>query len=83
MTTFLDRRIRSDFIETYKVLSNMERIDWVKPLNLRKNVDLSGPTSSVRGYSLSMRRSSFSSRVTNSFCSWATIKENFFVNRVV
>ena len=75
--------MRGDLIETYKVLSDRESIDWVKPLNLRKNVDISGPASSVRGNSLSMRRESFSSRVRNSFCSWATIRDNFFVNRVV
>ena len=36
LTTLQDRRIRGDLIETYKVLSSRERIDWVKPLNLRK-----------------------------------------------
>ena len=66
--------MRGDLIKTYKVLSNRERIDWVKRLNLRKNVDISGPASSVRGNSLNMRREAFSSRVRNSFCSWATIR---------
>ena len=83
LTTLQDRRMRGDLIETYKVLSNRESIDWVKPLNLRKNVDISGPALNVRGNSFSMRRESFSSKVRNSFCSWATIRDNFFVNRVV
>ena len=82
MTTLKDRRIRGDLIEMYKVMSSRESIDWVKPLNLRKNVDISGPAVSVRGNSLSMRRESFSSRVRN-FCSWATKRDNFFLNRVV
>ena len=60
MTTLKDRRIRGDLIEMYKVMSSRESIDWVKPLNLRKNVDISGPAVSVRGNSLSMRRESFS-----------------------
>jgi len=83
LTTLQDRRMRGDLIETYKVMSGKESIDWVKPINLRKNVDISGPAASVRGNSLSTRRESFSSRVRNSFCSWATIIDNFFVNRVV
>ena len=83
MTTLKDRRIRGDLIEMYKVMSSRESIDWVKPLNLRKNVNISGPAVSVRGKSLSMRRESFSSRVRNNFCSWATTRDNFFLNRVV
>ena len=79
MTTLQDSKMRGDLIETYKVLS----IDWLKPLNLRKNVDISGPVLSVRGNSLSMRRESFSSRLTNSFCSWAIKRDNFFVYKVV
>ena len=75
--------MRGDLIDSYKVLSGSDRIDWCKPLNLRKNVDTTGPASSLRGNSLSMRRESFSSRVRNSFCSWATIRDNIFVNRVV
>ena len=77
LTTLQDRRMRGDLIETYKVMSGKESIDWVKPINLRKNVDISGPAASVPGNSLSMRRESFSSRVRNSLCSWATIRDNF------
>ena len=62
----------SDLIKTHKVLSNRYSIDWVRSLNLRKNVDISGPALNVRGNSLSMRRETFSSRVRNNFCSWAT-----------
>ena len=75
--------MRGDLIETYKVISDKKSIDWVKPINLIKNVDISGPATSLRGNSLSMHRESFSSRVRNSFCSWATIRDNFFLNRVV
>ena len=75
--------MRGDLIETYKVMSGKESIDWVKPINLRKNVDISGPAASVRGNSLSLHRESFSSRVRNNFCSWATTRGNFFMNRVV
>ena len=48
--------MRGDLIETHKVLSKRESIDWVKPLNLRKNVNISGPALNVRGNSLSMQR---------------------------
>ena len=75
--------MKGDLIEMWKVLSNRESIVWTKPLNLRKNVGISGPALSVRGNSLSMRRESFGSRVRNSFCSWETIRGNFFVNKVV
>ena len=62
LTTLQDRRMRGNLIETYKVMSGKESIDWVKPINLRKKVNLSGPAASVRGNSLSTRRESFISR---------------------
>ena len=47
-------------------------------------MEISVPVASVRGNSLSMRRESFSSRIRNSFCPRATVRDNFlFVNRVV
>ena len=70
--------MRGDLIEMYKVLSNRESINWVKPVNLRKKVDISRPASVVRGNSLSMRRESFSSRVRNSFCFWGNYKRQYF-----
>ena len=75
--------LTGDLIEMYKVMSIRESIDWVKPLNLRKNVEISGQTESVRENSPSLRRESFCSRIRNSFCSWATARDNFFVNRIV
>ena len=36
LTTLQDRRMGGDLIETFKVLSNRDSIDWVKPLNLGK-----------------------------------------------
>ena len=65
------------------MISSRESINWVQPLNLRRNVKISGPAASVRGNSLKIRRASLRSRIRNSFCSWATIIYNFFVNRVV
>ena len=49
----------------------MERIDRVKPLNLKRNVDISEPVESVRGNSLSMHRESFNSKINSK------IRENF------
>ena len=69
-----DRRLIGNLIEMYKVISSPESIEWVKPLNLRRNVDISRPAVNVRGNSLSMCRESFSSRIRNSFCSWATLR---------
>ena len=62
MTTLKDRRIRGYLIEMFKVMSSRESIDWVKPQNLRKNVDISAPAVSVRGNSVSVRRQFFSSK---------------------
>ena len=50
--------MRGDLIEMYKVMSSRKSIDWEKPLNLRKNVELSGPEVSARGESLSKGRES-------------------------
>ena len=66
----------------YKVTSSRESINWVKPLNLRKNEDIFGPALNVCGNSLNLRRESFSSRIRNNFSSWTTVRDNFFVNRV-
>ena len=62
LTTLKERRLRGDLIEMYKVISNRENINWVKPLDLRKNLDISEPAECVRGNSLRMRRESISSR---------------------
>ena len=82
LMTLKDRRLRGDLIEIFKVTSSRESIHWVLPLNLRKNMDISGSAANVR-VSSNLRRESFSSRIRNSFCSWATLRDNFFVNRVV
>ena len=37
-----DMRLRGYLIEMYKVTSSRESIYWVKPQNLRKNMDISG-----------------------------------------
>ena len=79
MTTLKDRRLRGDLIEIYKVTSRRESINWVKQLNLRKNVDIYGPAANVRENSLNLRKESFSSRIINSLCSWTTVRDNFFV----
>ena len=56
MTSLKNRRMRGDLIEMYKVMSRTDSIDWMKSLNLRKNVVTSGPAVSVRGNSLIMHR---------------------------
>ena len=83
MTSLKHRRLRGDLIEMFKVMNSIESTNWVKSKNLTKNIFISGPAESVRGTSLRMRRESFSSRIRNSFCSWATIRCNFFLNRLV
>ena len=67
LITLDDRRLSGDLIETNKVMSNRENINWVKPLSLRKNMDLSVPSENVRGNSLRMRRESFNSIIRNKF----------------
>ena len=57
MLSLNNRRLRGDLIETvnviemYNVICNRENINWFKPLNLRKNKDISGQAESVRGSS--------------------------------
>ena len=40
-------------------MSSREIINWVKPLNLRKNLDISGWAANVREKSLRMHKESF------------------------
>ena len=63
-------------------MSCRKSIGWMKPLNLRKNVEISGPAVSVSGSSLSMLGESLILRVRNNFCSWAIKRDNFFLNWV-
>ena len=74
--------MRGDLIEMYKVISIRDSINWVKPLNIKK-MEISGPNASVRRKSLSMCRESFSSRIRKSFCFWAFLRDNLFVNRAI
>ena len=55
-------------------------LDLVKPL---KNMDTSELSASLRGNSLSMCRESLSLKINQSFCSWATLRDNFFVTEEV
>ena len=48
LTTLKDRRLIGDLIKMYKVISSRESIVWVKPINLRRKVDKSGPAVNVR-----------------------------------
>ena len=49
----------------------------------KKKLEISLQAVSLRGNILSMCREHFSSRIRKIFWSWATIKDNFFVNSVV
>ena len=82
-TTLKNRRLTGDLIEMYKVMRSRQSINWGKPLNPRKNMEISRPAASLRGNFLNIRRQSFSLRIRNNFCSWATIRDSFFVNMVV
>ena len=46
----------------YNVMNSNESIKWVKPLTLKKNVEISEPTANVCGNSLSMFREYLSSK---------------------
>ena len=82
LTTLKKRRLRGDLIEMNKVISSKESIEWIKTHKSNEK-HRSWPAVNVRWKSLSMRRESLSSRQIKSFCSWATIRDNYFVNRIV
>ena len=75
----------NQLFSSYKMASNKNKNDYKIGYFILfiSTVEISGLAESVSGKSLSLRRESFSSRIRNSFCSWATIRVNFFVNRVV
>ena len=47
LTILKEIRLLGDLIKMYKVMSTWETIDSMKPLYLRKNVEMSGPVESV------------------------------------
>ena len=56
LTMLKDRRVRGDLFDLFKVMSSRESINWIKPLNKRKNVEISRLAASLRRDSLNMRR---------------------------
>ena len=70
----MNRGLRGDLIEMYIVMCDRESINWVKLINLRKNVKISGPAANILGNFLKMRKDSLISRIRNIFFSWATIR---------
>ena len=55
LTRSKNRRVRGEIIEMSKVMISRESINWEKPLDISKNLEISGPSASLQGNSLSMR----------------------------
>ena len=81
LTTLKNRRIRGDLIEMHNVISRRESIEWMKFLKSKEKRRYIRTVWKQSKHA--MGKQSFSSRIRKSFCSRATIRDNFFVNRIV
>ena len=67
----------------YRQQKDLEKVDWVKIHFFIKKNDLTGPASGVRGNTLRLRRKTFKSRLRNNFSQHVTVRNSFFLIRVV
>ena len=74
-----DRRVRGNLIQMYKVLNNLEEINWYKGLTLATNPH---EKRSISGNQLSLLRKHFPSKSRNDLSHLVTVRHEFFTNQV-
>ena len=74
-----DRKVRGNLIHMYKVLNNLEEINWYKDPILATNPREKRSTS---GSQQSLVRQHFPSKLINDFSHFVTVRQEFFTNQV-
>ena len=74
LTTLVERRIRGDAIQYYKLENKVNKVNWYHPNSLMNNLSLDVPSSRVRGTE---------HRLARQFTRNCTPREFFFSNRIV
>ena len=49
ITSLIDRRMRGDLIQFYKIHNDIKVVNWVNPTTKRSALESTGPASAVRG----------------------------------
>ena len=83
LTSLEVRRTRGDLIQMYNLLHGVNNIDWCSPPQQIANLSETGPSSATRGHSMRFSREHFSSSIRNHLASSVTLRENFFLNRII
>ena len=71
LQTLEERRIRGDCIQQYKIVNDIEKVNWMLE-NTSKSIKMDGPASAIRGHKM---------RLTREVTSFMP-RHNFFVNRI-
>ena len=73
LTILKDMRVRGDLIQMFKIMKELEVVEWEKHLNIKTR---------TRGHNLSYNRESFKSRRNNDNAFFVGERHKFFTNRV-
>ena len=79
ITRLVDRRVRGDLIEMYKVVNGVEVVDWVRGPVFKQGNRLGCET---RSHGLSIRRDVFGARLRNDCSGQVSSRHEFFFNRI-
>jgi hypothetical protein len=79
ITTLKKRRTRGDIIQIYKLRNNIEVINWYTGPSLANR----SQTRSASANNFRLSREYFPAKKRNDFCHFVTVRDNFFLNRVV
>ena len=79
ITSLTERRKRGDLIQTYKIKSNLESINWFTgPIQAPLTQTRSATNNEQR-----LMRELFPSKTRNDFCHHVSVRHEFYLNRVV
>ena len=79
LTTLEERRTRGDLIQMYKIRNELENIQWFRGPQLAPHTNTRSETQN----NFRLSREPFSSRACNDYGHYVSVRDEFFVNRVV
>ena len=77
LTTLKERRERGDAIQYFKIINNINIVDWYHPNNQKPSSNINGPSNNIRNNKVN------SNQIYRQFTKSCDQREYFFSNRVV